>query len=84
MPLDPIAARLLQQMAEAGGPAITELSPVEARAMFESFKTLAGVPEPVDSQMDLMIPGPAGEIPATITTPKNAPNSIATCSSWRR
>jgi len=72
MALDPIAAGLLEQMAAAGGPAINELDPPAARELAQGFVPLAGEPEEVDESKDIIIPGPGGGIPATVTTPKGA------------
>ena len=38
MPLDPIAAGLLQQMEEAGMPQLNEMSPADARVAAEAFR----------------------------------------------
>lgn len=72
MALDPIAAGLLEQMAAAGGPAIHELPPAAAREMAVGFMALAGEPEEVAENQEIMIPGPGGPIPVTVTTPKGA------------
>ena len=42
MPLDPVVQTLLEQLAAAGGPVMTEMEPPEARAFFEQF---AGAPK---------------------------------------
>ena len=52
MPLDPVFETMLQQMAEAGGPAMTDVPPVEARAMYKGMQSTA-ITEPVHSQEDL-------------------------------
>jgi acetyl esterase len=69
MPLDPIAAGLLQQMEEAGMPPLNEMSPADARVAAEGFRELAGEPEDVAGVQDLSIPGPGGEIPVRVYTP---------------
>lgn len=79
MALDPIAAGLLEQMAAAGGPAINELDPPAAREMAGGFLPLAGEPEEVAESRDINIPGPGGDIPATVTTPKGAGNGPLGC-----
>lgn len=38
MPLDPALGELLKQMAEAGGPALHEMNPAEARAMYRGLQ----------------------------------------------
>ena len=72
MALDPIAAGLLEQMAAAGGPAINELEPSAARELGAGFLPLAGEPEEVAENKEIMIPGPGGPIAVTVTTPKGA------------
>jgi acetyl esterase len=37
MPLDPVVQTLLEQLAAAGGPVMTEMEPPQARAFFEQF-----------------------------------------------
>lgn len=72
MPLGREAEAFLKQLAEAGGPALNELSPVEARQMTEQLAAFGGEAEPVASVVDRTIPGPAGEIPVRIYTPAGA------------
>lgn len=69
MPLDPAAQALLEQLAEADMPPVTEMSPPEAREAFAAFADLAGPGEEVGAVEDRTIPGPAGEIPVRIYTP---------------
>jgi acetyl esterase len=69
MPLDPQVKVLLEQLVAAGGPALDEMSPEEARTMFVAIAALAGPPEEVASVDDRQIPGPAGNIPVRIYTP---------------
>ena len=76
MPIDPIAAGLLQQMAEAGMPPLNEMSPADARLAAEGFKALAGEPEPVADVTNRTIPGPGGEIPVRIYTPAGGGASL--------
>ncbi len=72
MALDPIAAGLLQQMAEAGMPPLNEMSPADARVAAEGFRELAGEPEDVAAVGDSVVPGPGGDIPVRIYTPAGA------------
>lgn len=72
MPLDPIAAGLLQQMEEAGAPPIDSLAPPEAREAAAGFAALAGELEEVQETKELKIPGPGGDILVTLITPKGA------------
>jgi acetyl esterase len=68
MALDPQARFVLDQMAAQGGPALDEVSPAEARQMFE--KMAVPVPgEPVAELADRTLPGPAGAIPARVYVP---------------
>jgi acetyl esterase len=70
MPLDPIAAGLLQQMADAGAPALNTLSPAEARQAAEGFAALKGEAEPVAETQEISIPVEGGEILVTLITPR--------------
>jgi acetyl esterase len=79
MPIDPIAAGLLQQMAEAGMPPLNEMSPTDARAAAEGFLALAGEPEDVANVTDRAIPGPGGEIPVRVYTPAGAGSGPLPC-----
>lgn len=68
MPLVPEYQALLAQMAEAGGPPITELSPAEAREMYRLMRPLN--PDiVVGTVRDRTIPGPAGPVPVRVYTP---------------
>lgn len=69
MALDPQAKFLLEQMEAAGAPPMNTLSPEEARASAD-FSALAGEPEEVGKVENRTIPGPAGDIPVRIYTPK--------------
>ena len=70
MPLDPIAAGLLQQMEEAGMPPLNEMSPADARVAAEAFRDLAGEPEDVADVRNTTVPGPGGDIPVRVYTPR--------------
>ncbi|MDA0365617.1 MAG: alpha/beta hydrolase, partial [Chloroflexi bacterium] len=74
MPLDPAVAALLEQMNDPNAPAMSELTPNEARAGFAQLAVLQGEPESVASVEDRRVPGPAGEIPVRIYKPSNAAN----------
>ena len=69
MTIDPAAAALLQQMAEAGMPALNELAPIEARVAAEGFVALGGPGDDVAEIIDRTVPGPHGEIPIRIYYP---------------
>lgn len=68
MALDPQAKALLDGMAEADAPPITDQTPDEARAAGAVLGQLS-VPEEVGSVEDRTIPGPAGDIPVRIYRP---------------
>lgn len=70
MALDEAAVGLLQQMEEAGGPALNELSPAESREAAGAFAELGGPGDDVADQSDRTIPGPAGDIPIRVYTPE--------------
>ena len=69
MTIDPAAAALLQQMADAGMPALNELPPIEARAAAEGFIALGGPGDDVAEVIDRTVPGPHGEIPIRMYYP---------------
>jgi acetyl esterase len=78
MPLDPQAKVLLDQLAAAGGKGLHGSSPEEARQMFALLGSLGGTPEEVGAVSDRTVPGPAGEIPVRVYTPREgtAPHPI--------
>jgi acetyl esterase len=61
MPLDPTVEVMLQQMAEAQGPALNEMSPPDAREMYRTLNAASAKPE-VASVEDTT----AGEIPIRV------------------
>jgi acetyl esterase/lipase len=61
MPLDPAVVTMLQQMADAGGPALTEMSPPDARKMFRAMQGVSPSPD-VASVEDTL----AGDIPVRV------------------
>jgi acetyl esterase len=68
MPLDPQARQILDQLEKLGIPDFCELSPEQARAVFDQMQ--APVPPlPVGSVEDRTLPGPAGEIPVRVYQP---------------
>ncbi|MER2172058.1 MAG: alpha/beta hydrolase, partial [Psychrobacillus psychrodurans] len=69
MALDSQAKFLLEQMAAAGAPPMSSLSPEDAR-LTTDFSALAGIPETVAKVENRTIPGPEGEIPVRIYTPE--------------
>jgi acetyl esterase len=79
MPLDPIAAGLLQQLVDSGMPPLNEVPVAEARAASEGFRALAGEGEAVADASDRTIPGPAGPIPVRVYTPAGGPGGALPC-----
>jgi len=71
MPLHPEFEAMLKQLAEAGGPSFTEMTPVEAR---EAYRMMQAPAEhiPVHFVQDRDLPGPVTPIPVRIYTPEGA------------
>ncbi|KIZ40263.1 MULTISPECIES: alpha/beta hydrolase [Rhodopseudomonas] len=69
--LDPDAAAVFKAFQEAGRPAYEDLTAQEARDFYLAARLISN-PEPAElaSVQSTSIPGPAGEIPARIYTPK--------------
>ena len=59
MPLEPEVQAILKGMEEAGGPAISEMTPEVARQAFEGLLPLQGEPEVVAGVEQREVPGPA-------------------------
>jgi acetyl esterase len=73
MKLDPQAAQVLEWVHKAGMPDYADMSPVEARALFEkSAPTLDATPEALFRVEDRKIPGPGGDILLRIYTPEES------------
>ena len=71
MPLAPEYAAMLAEAAAAGGPAMTELSPTDARGLYQAMRP-ANPELTVGKVAELQIPGPAGTVPARVYTPAGA------------
>jgi acetyl esterase/lipase len=70
VPFDPEIAALLAAADQDGSPALHELPPTEARAKaIADIDGLVGQPDPGVSAEEVAIPGPAGEIGATLYRP---------------
>jgi len=67
--VDAQAQKLLDMMAEAGGPPLTEMSPEEARGLPAILAELTGAGPEIATVRDVEIPGPAGAIPARVYEP---------------
>jgi acetyl esterase len=71
VPVHPQVQTLLDAMAQMGGPAISEVSPDEARTMFKLMTSMEQGEE-VERVDDRLIPGLDGDIPARVYTPHAA------------
>lgn len=69
MPLDPMYKAMLEQMAGAGGPALTDMAPADSRAWYRSLQPIAENLK-VGKIEDRRIPGPGGEILLRIYRPE--------------
>ena len=69
MPIDAQAQKLLDMMAEAGGPPLSEMSAQDARQLPAILAELTGPGPDVATVRDIEIPGPAGAIPARVYEP---------------
>lgn len=73
MPLDPQAAALLAKVRAAGNREYWQMSPQEARDTHNRRAGVLGIPPPaIFDAANRRIPGPAGEIPVRIYTPRKA------------
>ena len=68
--LDPQAEALLKQMVQMNVPALNTLTPTQAREMMRGLAALCAAPEAVANVENMRIPGPGGNIPVRIYTPK--------------
>lgn len=69
MPVHPQLQARLDQMAALNRPALSTLTPDEARQRMKANLMGSGEPEPVASVENFTLPGPAGEIPIRVYTP---------------
>jgi acetyl esterase len=76
MPLDPTVAAMLESMAAADAPALSEMTPVAAREMYRTMQAALPGPEIADV-IDRSIPGPGGDIPVRIYA--NTPGTNRPC-----
>ncbi len=74
MPVDPQVQVILDALAEAGGSKFVEMSAVDARVWFNSFRRPFEVP--IGAVENRSISGPGGDIPVRIFTPVNAGSEI--------
>ncbi len=73
--LDPQAQKVLDEMAAVGRPELHTLTPAEARVVALTFAVMGGEPEPIARVEDRKAPGPRGDIPLRIYTPKGPKGS---------
>ena len=77
MAIDAQAQKLLDMMAEAGGPPLTAMTPEEARGLPAILAELTGAGPDIETVRDVEIPGPAGVIPARVYEPvANPPGTV--------
>ncbi len=69
MAIDAQAQKLLDMMAEAGGPPLTAMTPEEARGLPAILAELTGAGPDIETVREVEIPGPAGVIPARVYEP---------------
>ena len=63
MPLDPQVQALLEQFEAQGLPPFDQMSVPQARDVANAFRDLQGEPEAVGEVCDILVPGPAGDLP---------------------
>lgn len=71
MPVHPQVQPLLDMLAQAGGPALSDLAAPEARAMYKAMASME-VGEEVARVDDRLVPGPDGDVPVRVYTPSAA------------
>lgn len=72
MALDPQAEALRSALEAAGGPAIEDTSVPFARQLAMGFVEMQGEPELVDEVRDILVPGPAGDLPVRVYVPQGS------------
>ncbi|HYH30374.1 MAG TPA: alpha/beta hydrolase [Pseudonocardia sp.] len=70
MPLKPDVQALLEQFEAQGVPPFNEMSVPQARDAIGAFRDLQGEPEPVGEVRDILVPGPAGDLPVRVYHPE--------------
>jgi acetyl esterase len=70
MPLDPVLKSFLDQMAAVPGPKMWDMGPADARQAFVALLQLVGPKDvPIGRTENLMVPGPAGDVPVRLYSP---------------
>jgi acetyl esterase len=72
MPLEPVTAAILAQIAESGAPEYHQLPVIESRALYTEAQSVPPSIE-VYSVEDFVVPGPAGDIPVRLYRPNDKP-----------
>ncbi|MHA6618510.1 alpha/beta hydrolase [Pseudonocardia sp. DLS-67] len=70
MPLKPDVQALLEAFEAQGAPPFDEMSVPQARDAIGAFRDLQGEPEPVGEVRDILVPGPAGDLPVRVYHPE--------------
>lgn len=70
MPVLPQVQGLLEQMEAQGLPPFDQMSVPQARDVAMAFRDLQGEPEQVGEVRDLVVPGPAGQLPVRVYHPE--------------
>lgn len=76
MAVDYATAALLEQMATAGGKALHESTPEEARELGKGFAALAGPAPRMSRVEDHLVPVPGGAIPVRVLVPPQAARGV--------
>lgn len=69
MPLHPQVQALLEQFEAQGLPPFDQMSVPQARDVAGAFRDLQGEPEEVEEVRDILVPGPAGNLPVRVYDP---------------
>jgi acetyl esterase len=80
VPLHPQVKALLDGLAQAGGPSLSEVTPAEARELYKALSALAQ-PEEVTRVDDRVVPGPV-DVPIRVYTPQDAIGGDAPLLVW--
>ena len=70
MPLDPQAATVLELIEGAGGPQLQDMTPADARTMYEAMAEVRTSEEPLGAVEDLVIAGPGGDLALRLYRPE--------------
>lgn len=74
MPVHPQVQTMLDALAQMGGPALNELAPTEARAMYKALGALEQGEE-IQRVDDRLVPTPEGDVAVRVYTPADAVGS---------